>query len=47
VPFFPIFVRIAYVAEHSWRSRIPALFGGAQWYNWSIDWDAKLAAQGE
>ncbi len=45
-PFFPIFLRIAFVAEHSWLSRTPALFGGAQWYNWNIDQEAKLAAQG-
>jgi oligopeptide transport system substrate-binding protein len=45
-PFFPIFLRIAFVAEHSWQDRIPSLFGGEQFYNWSIDWDAKLAAQG-
>lgn len=45
-PFFPIFLRIAYVAEHSWIDRIPALFGGEQWYNWSIDQEAQLAARG-
>jgi oligopeptide transport system substrate-binding protein len=44
-PFFPIFLRIAYVAEHSWLDRIPSLFGGEQYYNWSIDWEAKQAAQ--
>ena len=47
IPFFPQFVRIAYVAEHSWLDRIPALFGGEQYYNWSVDWAAKQAAQGE
>jgi ABC-type oligopeptide transport system substrate-binding subunit len=46
-PFFPIFVRIAFVARHSWVDRTPALFGGEQLYNWTIDWDAKLAAQGQ
>ncbi len=45
IPFFPQFVRIAFVAEHSWLDRIPALFGGEQWYNWSVDFDAKAAAQ--
>jgi oligopeptide transport system substrate-binding protein len=44
-PFFPQYVRIAFVAEHSWLDRIPSLFGGEQYYNWSIDWDAKTAAQ--
>jgi oligopeptide transport system substrate-binding protein len=47
IPFFPIWVRIAYVAQHSWVDRIPALFGGQQWYTWQIDWAAKSAAQGE
>jgi oligopeptide transport system substrate-binding protein len=46
-PFFPIWVRIAFVAQHSWLDRTPALFGGEQWYNWTIDWNAKLAAQGQ
>ena len=44
-PFFPIYLRIAYVGEHSWLERTPALFGGDQWYTWSIDWEAKKAAQ--
>jgi len=43
-PFFPQYVRIAFQAEHSWLDRIPALFGGEQYYNWSVDWDAKQAA---
>lgn len=47
VPFFPIFVRIAYVAEHSWFERTPALFGGEQWYNYNIDVEAQAAARGE
>ncbi|NOY98700.1 MAG: peptide ABC transporter substrate-binding protein [Chloroflexi bacterium] len=46
-PFMPIFLRIAYVAEHSWLTRTPALFGGQQWYTWSIDQEAQLAARGE
>jgi len=45
VPFFPIFVRIAFTARHTWLDRVPALFGGDQYYNWTMDWDAKLAAQ--
>jgi len=47
VPMFPIWVRIAYTAWHSWYSATPALFGGSQWYNSSIDWEAKQAAQGK
>jgi oligopeptide transport system substrate-binding protein len=46
-PFFPIFLRIAFVAEHSWIDRIPSLFGGEQWYTWSIDQATQLAARGE
>ncbi|MBN1231196.1 MAG: peptide ABC transporter substrate-binding protein [Anaerolineales bacterium] len=46
-PFFPIYLRIAYVAEHSWLDRIPALFGGQQYYTWTIDADAKAAAVGQ
>lgn len=46
-PFAPIFLRIAYVAQHSWYSNIPALFGGNQWYNYSIDQEAQLAARGD
>ncbi|HSM58327.1 MAG TPA: peptide ABC transporter substrate-binding protein [Candidatus Sulfomarinibacteraceae bacterium] len=44
-PFAPLYLRIAFVAEHTWLDRIPALFGGEQYYNWSIDWEAKQAAQ--
>ncbi len=44
-PFFPIFVRIAFQGVHSWYDYTPALFGGNQWYNYSIDWEAKQAAQ--
>ncbi len=44
-PFFPIFVRIAFQGVHSWYDYSPALFGGDQWYNYSIDWEAKQAAQ--
>lgn len=44
IPFFPQFVRIAFVAQHSWLDRIPSLFGGEQYYNWSIDQAAQMAA---
>ena len=47
VPFFPIFVRINYQAQHSWFQTTNALFGGAQWYNDVIDTDAQAAARGE
>ena len=43
-PFFPIFLRIAYTAEHSWLDKTEALFGGQQWYEWAIDADAQAAA---
>lgn len=41
-PFMPLYLRIAFVAEHSWLDRTPALFGGDQWYTWNLD--PKLAA---
>lgn len=44
IPFFPIYVEIAYIAEHSWVDRVVALFGGEQYYNWSIDNQARQAA---
>jgi hypothetical protein len=44
-PFIPIFLRIAFTAEHSWLERDLALFGGQQWYTWTIDADAQAAAQ--
>ena len=47
VPFFPIFVRIAFVGNHSWYDYNPALFGGDQWYNYNIDAEAQAAARGE
>ena len=40
-PFAPLYVRIAFVAEHSWIERTPALFGGDQWYTWTIDQEAQ------
>lgn len=36
-PMAPLYVRIAFVAQHSWFDRIPALFGGQQWYTYTID----------
>ncbi|MCH7480475.1 MAG: hypothetical protein IIC79_03675 [Chloroflexi bacterium] len=36
-PIAPIFLRIDYVARHAWLERMPALFGGEQWYNWRLD----------
>jgi oligopeptide transport system substrate-binding protein len=45
VPFFPIYVRIAFVGEHSWLDHPFALFGGQQYYNYSIDQAAQQAAQ--
>jgi oligopeptide transport system substrate-binding protein len=44
-PFAPLYLRIQYISVHSWLNQIQALFGGQQWYNWSIDMDAKLAAR--
>jgi len=43
-PFFPIFLRIAFSALHDWYEYTPALFGGDQWYNYSIDQEAQMAA---
>jgi ABC-type oligopeptide transport system substrate-binding subunit len=36
-PFAPIYLRIAFVAVHGWYDSTPALFGGQQTYNYSID----------
>ena len=44
MPMAPLYVRIAYMAIHSWYSYQPALFGGDQWYNYSIDQAAQMAA---
>ena len=46
MPFAPLYLRIAFVAIHDWVDRVPALFGGDQWYNWNIDQAGKQAAQG-
>jgi len=44
-PLLPIFLRIDYIGEHSWLTRSPALFGGDQWYAWTIDQAAQMSAQ--
>jgi hypothetical protein len=44
-PFFPIFLRIQFTAQHSWYDGTRALFGGQQWYNWTLDQAAQLAAR--
>ncbi len=44
-PFAPLYLRIAYTARHSWLTGDISLFGGNQWYNWSIDADAQAAAR--
>jgi oligopeptide transport system substrate-binding protein len=36
-PFAPLYLRIAFVASHSWLHRTEALFGGQQAYTWTID----------
>ena len=43
----PIFLRIRYEGLHSWYDYTPALFGGAQVYNYNIDVEAQQAAQAE
>jgi oligopeptide transport system substrate-binding protein len=45
-PFFPIFLRIFFRADHSWWDHTEALFGGQQWYNDTIDQAAQQAAMG-
>ena len=44
MPMAPLYLRIAYVAEHGWVTAPRALFGGEQFYNWSIDQAAQMAA---
>jgi len=44
-PMFPQYVRIAFLAQHSWFDYTPALFGGDQWYNYTIDQDAQMEAR--
>lgn len=45
MPFAPVYLQIIFQAEHSWVDRTVALFGGQQWYNWTVDWEAKQAAR--
>jgi oligopeptide transport system substrate-binding protein len=40
-PIAPLYVRIAFTARHTWLDRVPALFGGDQWYTWTIDTAAR------
>ncbi len=44
-PLFTMFLNIQFIARHSWLSYTPALFGGDQYYNWTVDWEAKQAAR--
>jgi oligopeptide transport system substrate-binding protein len=48
MPFIPICTRMLYFAKHSWLDKGPEdPFSGEQWYNWTIDWEAKQAARGD
>jgi ABC-type transport system substrate-binding protein len=47
MPMAPLYVRIAFVAQHSWLTAPRALFGGDQFYNWTIDQAAQMAAMGK
>ena len=47
MPMAPLYLRIAYVAQHSWLTAPRALFGGEQFYNWTIDQAAQMAAAGK
>jgi oligopeptide transport system substrate-binding protein len=44
MPMAPLYVRIAFTARHSWLSYDPALFGGEQWYTWTIDQGMQMEA---
>jgi oligopeptide transport system substrate-binding protein len=46
-PFFPVYLRIAFVGLHDWVDYTEALFGGQQWYTWQFDEAAQAAAQSE
>ena len=47
-PFMPLCTSVAYAAKHTWLDKGPVeLFSGVQWYNWTIDWEAKQAARGD
>ncbi len=47
MPIAPLYVRINYTAPHTWLDRVPALFGGHQIYNWTLDQEAQQAARDE
>jgi ABC-type oligopeptide transport system substrate-binding subunit len=45
-PFMPLCTGMWYIARHSWLDRgLRDPFSGEQWYNWTIEWEAKQAAQ--
>jgi oligopeptide transport system substrate-binding protein len=47
MPIAPRCTQIGFGAVHLWLDAGPLeLFSGVQWYNWTIDWEAKRAAQG-
>jgi ABC-type transport system substrate-binding protein len=47
-PFMPLCTTMRYTAKHPWLDKGQVdLFGGEQWYNWIIDWQAKQAAQAD
>jgi hypothetical protein len=47
MPFAPLWQAAGYGASHSWLDRGPRTgYGGEQWYNWTIDWEAKKEARG-
>lgn len=45
-PIAPLFLRIAFTASHSWYDFTPALFGGSQMYEYTVDVDARNAFLG-
>jgi len=48
MPIAPLCTWVAFGAVHVWLDPGPLeLFSGVQWYNWTIDWEAKQAARGE
>jgi hypothetical protein len=47
MPIMPIMLRLNFQAVHSWYDFTPALFGGSQFYNYSVDADAMKAAMDE
>ncbi|MFN2182469.1 MAG: peptide ABC transporter substrate-binding protein [Anaerolineae bacterium] len=48
MPFMPLCTRLMYTAKHAWLDKgSQDLFSGEQWYNWTIDWQAKQAARGD